>query len=346
MEKLLFSIIVPVYNAEQYLSRTMDSLYQQGLEEDCYEIILVNDGSKDLSLDICEHYHKKHSNITILTQDNQGVSAARNKGLSLAKGEFICFVDSDDTLSPNSLSYLTKNYNIQNYDAVRFWTKLVYNNETESTDPTGEVKFTGTGLEYIKEYGLETFCYTFIYKKKFLVQNHLEFKPLVLGEDYLFASSVLLANPYILSTSCRMYNYIIRQGSATTTRSTDHVKKVIDSQIKANEELWQKMQKLNLKNTNSIVFDKALQSMREKIYIIFSRLLSVSISHNETIKYLERCKKIKTIPLPLPLSNFRKLILNLVVNLLFLFPILIVPLSFLYKNVFLQYVYKNLDRNN
>ncbi len=90
----LVSIIIPVYNAERTLCKCLDSILEQDFNN--YEIILVNDGSKDSSLDICNEYGSKHHNISVINQNNAGVSSARNAGLEVAKGDWITFIDSDD----------------------------------------------------------------------------------------------------------------------------------------------------------------------------------------------------------------------------------------------------------
>lgn len=90
----LVSIIIPVYNAERTLCKCLDSILEQDFNN--YEIILVNDGSKDSSLDICNEYGSKHHNISVINQNNTGVSSARNAGLDVAKGDWITFIDSDD----------------------------------------------------------------------------------------------------------------------------------------------------------------------------------------------------------------------------------------------------------
>lgn len=90
----LVSIIIPVYNAEHTLCKCLDSILEQDFNN--YEIILVNDGSKDSSLDICNEYGSKHHNISVINQNNAGVSSARNAGLDVAKGDWITFIDSDD----------------------------------------------------------------------------------------------------------------------------------------------------------------------------------------------------------------------------------------------------------
>lgn len=95
------SIIVPVYNKEEYLKRCVDSITAQTLSD--YELILVDDGSTDLSGQICDEYAEKDSRITVIHQKNAGVSSARNAGLTIASGEFVCFCDSDDKLPITAL---------------------------------------------------------------------------------------------------------------------------------------------------------------------------------------------------------------------------------------------------
>lgn len=90
----LVSIIIPIYNAERTLCKCLDSILAQDFNN--YEIILVNDGSKDSSLAICKEYESKHHNISVINQNNAGVSSARNAGLDVAKGDWITFIDSDD----------------------------------------------------------------------------------------------------------------------------------------------------------------------------------------------------------------------------------------------------------
>ena len=98
--KTLLSIIVPVYNAEKWLRRCVDSLLNQDLPREDYEIILVDDGSTDGSLKICDEYLAAHPGLVrVIHQPNSGVSMARNTGIELAKGEYLSFVDSDDYIT-------------------------------------------------------------------------------------------------------------------------------------------------------------------------------------------------------------------------------------------------------
>jgi len=113
---ILVSVIVPIYNAERYISETIESILNQSLKN--IEIILVNDGSTDSSLIICEQYLQKDSRIKFVNQNNSGVSIARNNGLKLANGEYVFFMDSDDTIDSN---FLNTSYNVakkQDFDIV------------------------------------------------------------------------------------------------------------------------------------------------------------------------------------------------------------------------------------
>ena len=98
------SVIVPVYNVEKYLSECLDSVLSQ--DEKDIEVICVNDGSTDKSLEILKEYKEKDDRIIIVTQDNKGLAEARNSGLNVAKGEYIFFLDSDDKMREGTLSKL------------------------------------------------------------------------------------------------------------------------------------------------------------------------------------------------------------------------------------------------
>ena len=109
MEEILglqLSIIVPVYNVEKYVRPCMESIFRQGLDEDCFEVIIVNDGTEDHSMEVIQDIIDQHKNIIVINQENQGLSVARNNGIAMAKGGYILMPDSDDMLIDNSLKPL------------------------------------------------------------------------------------------------------------------------------------------------------------------------------------------------------------------------------------------------
>ena len=112
MKQPKISIIVPVYNAEKYLRQCMDSILNQSFQD--FELLLIDDGSKDDSGIICDEYAKKDKRISVWHQENQGVSVARNVGLEHAQGEWIYFPDSDDIVVENALEIMMKRYGLAN----------------------------------------------------------------------------------------------------------------------------------------------------------------------------------------------------------------------------------------
>ena len=128
----MISIIIPVYNTAQYLDQCLESVLVQSYTD--WECIVVDDGSTDNSGEICDKWGKRDSRFVILHQKNQGVSAARNKGLERCKGEYICFIDSDDWVEPTYLSHL--------YDGMK-------NNEGVDMVVSGFI-FEGDKSEFIK----------------------------------------------------------------------------------------------------------------------------------------------------------------------------------------------------
>ena len=100
------SIIIPVCNVEQYIGPCLESVYRQGLRDDTFEIIIVNDGSTDNGMEVVKGIMRHHYNILVINQENAGPSVSRNAGMEKATGEYVLFVDSDDLLMDNGLSLL------------------------------------------------------------------------------------------------------------------------------------------------------------------------------------------------------------------------------------------------
>ncbi len=134
MNKLipLLSIVIPIYNAEEYLTRCLDSVFAQ--TEMDIEVILVNDGSTDNSGTLCDEFAQKDSRIKVIHQENQGVSAARNNALAQATGDFIGFVDSDDYVHSNMFKKMLKTAEETNADIVMCDALTVYDNGKTELD--------------------------------------------------------------------------------------------------------------------------------------------------------------------------------------------------------------------
>lgn len=317
----IISMIVPVYNAEEDLRRCVDSLLRQGLDSDELEIILVNDGSKDKSLDICNEYAEKHENIMVISQENSGVSIARNNGIDNANGTYIGFIDSDDYFLDNGLSLAYNHYRdradvdvIHYFSSYDFWPK----NPIDDTP-----SFDGTGHENIMQGGLPSFCWLCLYKKEFLDRHNIRFKPYVVGEDQLFSSTVYLVNPRLVSTKADIYRYVVKEGSATTKRSKSHCKRCVDDYLNAYKDILDCMHE-NIKG-NDELYDVCCRSLNSKKMFGFSRMLSADYSLKEFAQVSKKCKEIGFYPVqafsPSLRSRISVAIMNAVMNNGLLYPL-------------------------
>ena len=124
MKNYFITVVVPIYNAEQYIERAVKSLLNQTTNE--IEIILVDDGSKDNSIEICKNYLNQDKRVQLIHQENSGVSAARNRGIEQACGEYIGFIDSDDWIEPNMYECLLREANQASADIVICDARTVY----------------------------------------------------------------------------------------------------------------------------------------------------------------------------------------------------------------------------
>lgn len=223
MSRILLSIIIPVYNVQNYIGECLDSLLCQKLD-DC-EIIVVNDGSTDNSLRIIEDYAPKFNGIVrIISQENSGLSSARNKGVKYAKGEYIYFLDSDDYLKDFAIKVLLniisldKDTNIFQLDNIISNTGKRLNNFFRNSERISIV-------DYFKEYhtidsrnSVVSAC-SFIYSSTFWRNNDLSFEVGKKYEDQLFLYNLLQKNGKIRVVHVDKPFYVFREnreGSIST----------------------------------------------------------------------------------------------------------------------------------
>ena len=240
---LRLSIIVPVYNVADYLSKCLDSLLAQDLPQDEYEIIVVNDGSTDNSNEIAQQYAEKYANIILINQENQGLSGARNTGIANAKGVYVQFVDSDDYLEENVLGGLMTQVEKDNLDVLRFkYQNVRINNESKEYEVFKPYKSDSflfdnysssvtDGISFLNErFGTACYAVMFIIRKTIL--DNCIFKQGIYFEDTEWTPRMILKSNRIASTDTIVYNYLMREGSITKAINKDKQRKVIEDKIK------------------------------------------------------------------------------------------------------------------
>ncbi|QNS41314.1 glycosyltransferase family 2 protein [Chryseobacterium manosquense] len=225
--KNLISIIIPVYNAELYLKECISSILSQTYEN--IEIILVNDGSTDNSLDICYDFQKNDNRVKIFSKKNQGVSETRNYGINNAKGDYITFIDSDDTIDSNYIQDFVE-FLVEDIDIIIQGYKHIYLNKKY----TQQMKFPQNQdtLDSLSNYELILYAdkndilkcpYSKLYCRKIIADNNLKFDDKIsYGEDHIFVLNFLLYcnNIKTITQNCG-YNHYHRDNDSLSSKNID-----------------------------------------------------------------------------------------------------------------------------
>lgn len=210
------SIIVPVYNIENYLPETLNSILKQSMIEEM-EVLMIDDGSTDNSRDIVEEYALDYDNFFAFHKSNEGPSIARNLAIELAKGEYVMFLDSDDIILPDRCEKLYELAKKNDSDFVgsfgkrltryNFYGSLIYNNAYKNIEDKKE----NVIFEEMPELIWDTFCTNKLYKKSFLDENGIRFMPKMKYEDIPFALEAYCLGNNVSLTKDTSYLWRIRQ---------------------------------------------------------------------------------------------------------------------------------------
>jgi len=246
MNSCFLSFIVPVYNAQTHLSACLDSLLNQDLPKDTYEIVCVNDGSRDESTAILREYLHANPNIILVQQGNSGVAAARNVGLCAASGDYIWFVDADDLIKPNILGNLRKILLNNPCDRLILGG---YQFTDSMSDQELKLACQGTLPNNCPWY--DSVVWRSLLRQEFVLGNDLFFRypDITHGEDGLYMYEVSLMNPSTVEIPEALYFYRVHSGSAETTVSVKNLNKKLRSYIRVTQILRSYYEDGNQKNT-------------------------------------------------------------------------------------------------
>lgn len=224
--ELLISVIIPAYNIEKYIGRCLDSLLKQTYKN--LEIIVVDDGSTDDTAKIIDEYTYSYDNIKVIHKANSGVSATRNTGIDIAKGDYIGFVDGDDTVDDEMFETLIQNAINYNADISHCGYKMVFPSRTDYYYNTGDIVIQDNqeGLkDLLKADRVEPGLWNKIYKSSLFedirLNENIKYNEDLLANFYLFKK----AKKSVFYDKC-LYNYMIRKGSAATKQVSKN--KIVD----------------------------------------------------------------------------------------------------------------------
>ncbi|WP_168163138.1 glycosyltransferase [Facklamia sp. HMSC062C11] len=222
------SIIVPVYNTGVYLEECLNSLLNQGLKSSDYEIICINDGSTDDSQTVLDMYTRKYSNIKVFNQVNCGLSVSRNRGIDLSCGKYLFFMDSDDILEDNFLSYVIQKMTDKNLQLFLFDGKSFLDGDDASSlfiDYNREKKygFYRSGAELLNELSKDRKFYSsvclYIVASE-LIKNNIRFIEGIIHEDEAFTTEVFLRAKNVYHINYPGFQRRIRPESIMTSKKT------------------------------------------------------------------------------------------------------------------------------
>ncbi len=213
MKKAIISVIVAVYNVEDYIRRSIESVCSQTFEE--LEIILIDDGSTDKSGEICDEFAKRDKRIKVIHQQNQGLSCARNTGIEAASCDFIGFVDGDDYLEPDMFELLYKNLCNANADISTCASDRVKHTENASFTPVIYNREQAI-YEVLQNPFISVYAWNKLYKKKLF--NSVRYPKGKIYEDSFVILDLIEQIDKMVSTAAPKYHYTQREESITNKR--------------------------------------------------------------------------------------------------------------------------------
>jgi len=214
------SVIVPVYNMQEYLKDCLNSIINQTFSD--LEIIIINDGSSDNSYDIIKEYALKDARIVVINQVNKGLSGARNKGLEIAKGEYIAFIDSDDTVDLNMLEKLYTKVQNHNIDIAVSQSKRVENGKIISKTNLPR-NLSKDHLFNALQNSFSPAVYTKIYRKELFIKNRITFPKGCNYEENITTIKLFHSASSVVYLNDTYYNYFKRTNSITATTSSKNI---------------------------------------------------------------------------------------------------------------------------
>lgn len=318
---ITLSVIVPCYNVEQYLDLSLHCLERQWEGRTDYEIIFINDASKDGTIERLKEFQLRYpDNVVVIDkQVNAGVSSARNSALDIARGMWITFFDPDDVLADNSYAKLMALAEQNAFDLIRFGV-VVQNSVMEQIPVISEpmqIDWQGSTLEYMQRFKFGISC-CYLYKRTVL-EGH-RYPPLTICEDTIFNVSVLLDNHPIAQTDSKVYYYIVRPTSATNTINPARLNRHCDDIYKAIGDL----QDLKASQEESVQ-EKITEHQRLFSYNLLTRLLLSNQSVSKIKGKVKRLTELRFFPL------YAGGLMSRMLNLIFKHPWLVPPFRPVYR---------------
>lgn len=289
------SYVVPVYNVEAYVRSCLKSLYAQGLSEDEFEVVCVNDGSTDTSLQILEDFQRDHGNMTIKTIPNGGLSNARNTGVGIARGEYIFFIDSDDYIAENTVKPLLelameKQTDMLYFDFIRADADNLKQARYYELGDHPEVL---PGKEYYAKYYPNNGAWLFLIRRAFMVDKQVYFEVGRFAEDGMFSVLSTSKADKVMYCHADVYRNVKRENSIVTRQDDAHLRKMVDDFAYAVEYFTRFVEEEE--SHPSAISDQYIKHLKERrnqyAFFMMIRMVRSTMSRKERNEVLQRLRE-------------------------------------------------------
>jgi glycosyltransferase involved in cell wall biosynthesis len=295
--KCLLSFVIPMYNCEAYIGECISSITSQLDNSDAFEIIVIDDGSKDNGYEVVMNLQHKYKYIHLIRQHNAGQSVARNNGLKIATGKYIFFVDGDDILVENTLQNVLNLLTLYDFDILSF----EICNEGKNADFS--IRSIDTGINTFAKYNLNNSACAAIFSKEFLVNNKIGFVRGRLSEDAMFTIDAFLKAQVVYKIDADVYRYLRHPNTTTTNKTCNHMMKYIDDFMFVVEYITHRIgENINAMNKQSY---RAFCLRRDSfIFFLLMRILQAKLKHSQVKTYISKLKVLNVYPFPPLLPDY------------------------------------------
>lgn len=272
-----------MYNKEQYIRQCIDSIYDQGLDEDEFEVIIVDDGSTDGGGAVADSIAAMHSNMRVVHQANKCLGEARNAGLNIATGKYLHFIDADDFLLAGSYRHIVDNL-IPHDPEI-----MVLDNVNDATYGDamipGHVKYVGDIRQYIENNYMRVHVWIKLFKRSFMEANGLKWPAINFNEDTAITWSALRHGGTLLVSNDKIYSYRTNPQGIVRKRDVEHVKKTVCDLVTVNSLLKEYA-------PNFSGYNPVKSNFTHKYRMLFNRILCTPYSFKEIKEIFARCATI------------------------------------------------------
>jgi len=281
---VLLSVIIPLYNCKQFLERCVNSVYNQGLNNSEFEVIIIDDGSTDGGGELADQLAAKFDNLFVIHQPNGGLGFVRNRGIDIANGRYLHFIDADDFILDGCYDYIRPMWD-KDYDMICMshqvdapWGSKIVRGTT--------IKEFDDGIDFYNSNNCVTsYVWNKFYKVDFLRQNNLRFKVLAYCQDLVFTLSTLECPSKILVDDTKIMSYTTNPNGAVRNRTAKFAKRAIGALIEVN---------IFLDRFFTTHADEVNSHFRRVYYyrVLFSRIIGLPLSLDETKELFAKCRNL------------------------------------------------------